>query len=113
MVLESIQHLFIQCSFARACWAAIGISLPRINCRKRVISMLKRHISQPFFMEVIILMMWSIANIRNDWIFSNKDPTVEGCKRRFINDFRLLLHRAKRKYFPTIELWLDDLAQPP
>jgi hypothetical protein len=45
--------------------------------------------------------------------FNNKDPTVEGCKERFIKEFKLLMFRAKRKYFHTIEVWLDDLAQPP
>jgi hypothetical protein len=45
-------------------------------------------------------------------MLNNKDPTIEGCKEKFIKEFKLLTLRAK-KYFPTIEVWLDDLAQPP
>jgi hypothetical protein len=46
-------------------------------------------------------------------MLNNKDPTIEGCKEKFIKEFKLLTLRAKKKYFPTIEVWLDDLAQPP
>jgi hypothetical protein len=49
---------------------------------------------------------------RNDWIFNYEDSPVGKCKDKFIKEFILLLHRAK-KYFLTIEQWLEDLAQPP
>jgi hypothetical protein len=110
---ETIQHLFHHCNFAKACWAAIEISMPISSNRKRVITMLKRRIDQPFAMEVIILMTWAIWRSRNDWIFNSKDPSVETCKMKFISEFKLLLLRAKKKNFPVIEQWLDDLAQPP
>jgi hypothetical protein len=65
-------------------------------------------------MEVIILMTWAIWNTKNDCIFKNEDPTMGACKRKFIKDFKLLLYRAKKKkYFPTIEQWLEDIAQSP
>jgi hypothetical protein len=32
----------------------------------------------------------------NDWLFENIDPTVQGCKAKFLGEFRLLLHRAKK-----------------
>jgi hypothetical protein len=110
---ETIQHLFHHCNFAKACWAAIEISMPISSNRKRVITMLKRRIDQPFAMEVIILMTWAIWSSRNDWIFNSKDPSVKTCKMKFISEFKLLLLRAKKKNFPVIEQWLDDLAQPP
>jgi hypothetical protein len=104
---EIIQHMFHHCNFAKACWAAIGINMPISNNRKIMISMLKRRIDQPFVMEVLVLMTWAMWSSRNDWIFNNKDSTVEACKMKFISKFKLLL-RAKKKYFQ----WLD-LAQPP
>jgi tRNA A22 N-methylase len=33
--------------------------------------------------------------------------------RRFLAEFKLLLLRAKKKYFPRIEQWLQDIAEPP
>jgi hypothetical protein len=42
-----------------------------------------------------ILMAWSIWLTRNDRIFNNLDPSVEGCRRKFKKEFALLLHRAK------------------
>jgi hypothetical protein len=107
---ETIHHLFHHCNFAKACWAAIGISMPISSNRKRVITMLKRRIDQPFAMEVIIPMTWAIWSFRNDRIFNNKDLSVETCKMKFITEFKLLLLRAKKKYFLVIEHWLDDLA---
>jgi hypothetical protein len=37
---------------------------------------LRRDLRVPFFMEIIILMSWSIWKSRNDWIFNNIDPSL-------------------------------------
>jgi hypothetical protein len=74
--------------------------MPISSNRKRVITMLKRRIDQPFAMELIILMTWAIWSSRNDWIFNSKDPSVETCKMKFISEFKLLLLRAKKKKLP-------------
>jgi hypothetical protein len=36
---------------------------------------------------------------------------MEKCKAKFVSEFKLLLHRAK-KYYPVIEQWLEGLALP-
>jgi hypothetical protein len=33
-------------------------------------------------------MAWAIWTIKNDWIFNNKDPSIERCKQKFIKEFR-------------------------
>jgi hypothetical protein len=73
---ESLLYLFTKYNFAKACWESIGIVIPQSSNRKRVITMLKRRIAEPFFMEVIILMTWGIWSTRNGWIFDNQDPSA-------------------------------------
>lgn len=48
-------------------------------------------------MGIIIIMTWSIWTLKNDWIFENKDPTVDKYKRKFVKEFSLLLHKANSK----------------
>jgi hypothetical protein len=67
---------------------------------------LKQQLNVPFFIEVIILMTWSIWKCRNGWIFENLDPTVQHCKNEFKKELLLVIHRAKGKYDSTILDWL-------
>jgi len=64
----------------------------------------------PFFMEIIILMGWSIWKARNGLIFNQVQHSVEDTKRAFKSEFALILLRAKRSYFPSIEQWLNSLV---
>ncbi|KAL6851692.1 hypothetical protein ACP4OV_020256 [Aristida adscensionis] len=40
----------------------------------------------------------------------NVKGTVQGCRAIFKREFTLLLHRAKKKYFPDIEFWLSRFS---
>jgi hypothetical protein len=60
-------------------------------------------------MEIIILMAWSIWNTRNDWIFSELDPSVQRCRDKFVREFSLLLLRAKPASIPALQSWLAAL----
>jgi hypothetical protein len=111
MTLHCItQYQFLNCSFARNWWVTIGIN---INRRRQPIQAFKyftKSLKVPFYMEIIILMSWCIWTTRKDWFFNNIDPTVEGCRSKFVREFRILLHRAKKRYFPGIEQWLDGIT---
>lgn len=72
---------------------------------------LKDQIGKPFFMEIIILMCWVIWICRNNLIFNNSVPTVQSCKAIFKLEFSSMLWHAKRKYFPQIEEWIQNLVQ--
>jgi hypothetical protein len=63
-----------------------------------------------FFMEIIILMSWSIWSQRNNWFFNGVEPSVQDCKHNFKKDFALLIHRAKASYSPEIQEWLEQLS---
>jgi hypothetical protein len=70
---------------------------------------MRRHLQVPFFMDIIILMAWSIWTIRNDWIFNGIDPSVERCKAKFVSEFSLILLRVRPDSLPRMEHWLLSL----
>jgi hypothetical protein len=107
--LETSAHLFLRCNFAKACWASLGITVITTRPILQIINHIKRDLRVPFFMEIIILMSWSVWKSRNDWIFNNIDPSVEDCQLRFISDFKLLLQRAKHSSLLPMENWLNSV----
>jgi hypothetical protein len=57
-------------------------------------------------MEVIILMGWNIWSSRNDLIFNQQSPTITTVRRKFLNEFTLVIHREKG----SITEWLLEAA---
>jgi hypothetical protein len=74
------------------------------------ISVFKDIINKPFYMEVIISMCWSIWTARNDIIFKNLGHSVASTKVIFKKEMALVKLRAKNKYQPMLDLWLDSLV---
>lgn len=97
---ESLDHLFLKCNFAKRCWQVIGISFSTHLRPLQIIKVIKRKLKVPFFMEIIICMAWSIWMQRNDWLFKGEDPTVDKCKEHFLQEFAMVIHRAKAKIPP-------------
>lgn len=74
------------------------------------IQRLKRQLPVPLFMDIIILMTWSIWTTRNDWIFNGQDPTVQACHEKFKKEFVLAILRAPdRISSPHMKEWLHPL----
>ena len=79
------------CPFVKDCWNSVGILIDDSIDPIQIFDSFRDQLSVPFFMEVIIIMSWSIWTVRKRavidvWAFSRKI-------------FGLLLWRAK-KYFP-------------
>jgi hypothetical protein len=89
---ETLYHLFLRCSFAKRCWQSIGITAPHISNPKRAVNRIKRQLHISWFMEVIVLMAWSIWKCRNGWIFENIPPTVQLCRELFKKELLLVCH---------------------
>ncbi|CAO2177232.1 unnamed protein product [Urochloa humidicola] len=106
---ETCAHLFLRCNFAKACWASIGVSVVTTRSVYHILRQIKDKLQIPFFMEVIVLMSWSIWNVRNDWLFNAKDPTVQDCHQRFLKEFNLLLLRVRQDKIPIMINWRDAL----
>jgi hypothetical protein len=45
--------------------------------------------------------------VRNNLIFNGIAATKENCKQVFKQIFGMVIHRAKKKYFPAIVEWLE------
>ncbi|PNT71452.1 hypothetical protein BRADI_2g27773v3 [Brachypodium distachyon] len=81
--LETRDHMFFHCPFAKACWSYLcGNFTPVANVHLNLES-LKCKLKVPFFMEIIILGAWSIWKVRNDFIFNQRPPSLYGCKQLF------------------------------
>jgi hypothetical protein len=62
---ETLYHLFLRCTFAKACWNSIGLIPLRIANSEEAATNLKQQLNVPFSMEIIIIMTWSIWKCRN------------------------------------------------
>ncbi|RLM97793.1 ML domain protein isoform X2 [Panicum miliaceum] len=107
--IESVAHLFLRCNFAKACWASIGVRVITTRPLLNIFRQIKDKLQVPIYMEIIILMAWSIWTTRNDWIFKEIDPIVDSCKRHFMAEMFLLSHRTKPELAAAVETWLQSL----
>jgi hypothetical protein len=108
--VETLMHLFLHCSFAKNCWASIGVLVPTWLHVDGVTTYMKRHINQPFAMEIIVIMSWCIWKEQNAWLFSNEDPSIQHCKTSFRSEFALVILRAKQQKAILMSQWLENIS---
>jgi hypothetical protein len=106
---ESLQHLFILCPFASACCNLVNVQISSDLDPFECLDQFNQQLNMPFFMEIIIIMCWSIWKARNDLIFQGIQPSVLTSK-SFKSEFSLFTMRAKRNYFPLIDTWIENLV---
>jgi hypothetical protein len=94
-LLETRDHLFFECHFAKQCWEAIGISWDLSRNITSHSLLAKQHFTCPCFMEVLVYATWNIWKVRNDLLFQEQASSVEHWKVRFHSD--LMLHQYKVK----------------
>ena len=76
LVEESLVHLFLECLFVIQCWALISVQSSQHPDHFQSLQSLKDQLRVPFFMEIIILMCWTIWRARNDLIFRQVNPNI-------------------------------------
>ena len=103
---ETREHLFLYCSFAKYCWSKIVILIDDSVGPIQNFENFRAQLNVPFFMEMIVIMSWSIWTIRNDAVFRGVEENSQRCLDIFKKVFGLLLWRVK-KYFPLIESWIE------
>ena len=107
---DSLLHLFLGCPFATQCWAWLNIQVDHNSDPFQNLLGFKEQLRVPFFMEVIILMCWTIWKARNDKIFRQIDQNLQISKQNFRDEFQLLLLRTKSSYHQGIDQWIADLT---
>jgi hypothetical protein len=108
--VKTLRHLFLHCSFAKNCWTSIGVLVPTWLSVERATAYMKRHINQPFVMEIIMIISWCIWKERNAWLFSNEDLSVQHCKDSFKSEFALTMLRAKQQKASIMSQRLENLS---
>jgi len=74
--LETIEHLFFECSFAQDCWSKLEINWDlSLNPLDRFIQARSAH-QLPFFTEATLIAAWELWKVRNDKVFARRDPTL-------------------------------------
>ena len=106
---ESLLHLFLGCPFAFQCWNRMGIQVDPAVGPFQNLQNLKNQLQVPFFMEIIILMCWTIWNARNDWIFRQVSPNLQLFKSCFREELHLLSLRMKRRNLTQFNQWISNL----
>ena len=108
-VEESLLHLFLECPFATQCWGLINIQTNQHSDPFQNLQSFRDQLRVPFFMEVIILMAWTIWRSRNYLIFRQVNPSILLALQNFKVELQLLLLRAKRSYSPGLDQWIANL----
>jgi hypothetical protein len=107
---EDLLHMLFYCPFAMACWYNLHVFIPNSEDISVILESLRDQLRVPFFMEIIITMCWSISMMRNDIIFRNLAHSVHRCRNVFRNEFALVILRAKARFHPFIDQWLDNFV---
>jgi hypothetical protein len=67
----------------------------------------RQQLNLSFFMDVIIIMSWSIWMARNDFIFNGQQPSLQSAKACFRKEFALVIIRAKPGLKHPLATWLE------
>jgi hypothetical protein len=104
---EDLFHLFFHCPFPVSCWFSLNLIVPNTSGPESLLQSSRFQLQLHFFMDVIITMCWAIWSVRNDAIFNDVAPSLDRCRAVFKQKFALVILRAKAKYHPVIDQWLD------
>ena len=105
---ETLEHLFLTCPFATQFWASLGLLVPVFQEHFQVVSSFRRQLNIPFFMEIIILGCWGIWMSRNDFIFRQLTPSVQGGQGILKKELARATHRAKNSIKEQFQEWINN-----
>jgi hypothetical protein len=74
---ETVDHLFLHCELAKECWSLVGLVVPQSQDPFQILEEFRIRLNVPFFMEVIIIMCWSIWTVRNNLIFRGQEASSQ------------------------------------
>lgn len=108
-VEETLSHLFLECPSAKSCWGILNLNTPAQSNLPEVVFVFKNQLNSEFFLNVVILMCWTIWGARNDLIFNGVGLNLQNCKTSFRKELALTRLRAKdstsQLYNQWIQIW--------
>ena len=81
--VETRDHLFFDCNFAKTCWNSIGLIWDTSISISQRLDLARRNFIGPCFMEIVICAFWNIWRSRNDLIFKSQQPSLARWKVTF------------------------------
>lgn len=88
----------------------MGLVIPLLQDKFAALDHLRQMLGVPFFIEIVVSVLWSIWEVRNDAIFRFQPPSIQSFKRIFKREFAWVILRAKANYQPLISQWLEVLV---
>jgi hypothetical protein len=79
---ETVEHLFLHYPFAQSHWALLHLQIPQSDSFQ-ILSALRTQLNVPFFMDIIIILSWSIWTSCNKLIFEGQQPGIPSVKEIF------------------------------
>jgi hypothetical protein len=104
-----MDHLFLNCQFAKNCWSLLGITIQSGSDILEAVMQIKDQTHPNFFLLASILMCWGIWTARNELIFNGIQPSVESVNGNFKKEMNILSLRAKARFTHTFDLWIQNL----
>jgi hypothetical protein len=74
----------------------------------QILPALQTQLNVPFFMDIIIILSWSIWTSRKKLIFEGQQPGIPSVKEIFNREFALVILRAKQSCRSSITQWLNS-----
>jgi hypothetical protein len=108
--LETIEHLFFDCPFAKECWATIGITWDEsLQLQERLFQARSVH-TFPCFTEAALIAAWELWKLRNDKVFQRRDPSPAVWLIKFKSQCNLQSVRFKDDLRTSFCVWLDAFS---
>jgi len=108
--LETIEHLFFNCPFAKECWQKIGFDWEEnMELSDRLIRGQVMH-NNPCFLEASLIAAWELWKLRNDKVFQRRDPSPSIWLCNFKNQCTLQILRFKDDLRSSFYVWLDSFS---
>ena len=108
--LETRDHLFIDCPFAKKCWDFCTITWSSGASMSDIFMTAKRNFQGPNFLEITICAAWNIWKERNGFIFEERRPSFSAWKARFLGDLQTTSYRLKKSKVQSIKTWFSSLV---
>ena len=107
---ECLDHLFLNCSFAKQCWEVIlQVDIQQNSTFPSILPFIRDALQSEFHMVATILLCWSIWSARNDWIFKGMHPDEASCRRVFFKELNLVSLRVKPSANDRFHSWMQNI----
>jgi hypothetical protein len=108
-VLETRDHLFFECTFAKNCWNTCHIIWDMDLAIEARYATARLIFAGPCFMEIVACVAWNVWKERNDYIFRGILPSFQRWRVRVQSDLMLHQFRVKTALVQPLVDWVASI----